>query len=375
MARIDTGRLVLLATNIAGGGYSSKLAQANAAYAAKIGSLGIPTEGLVAEVFNGLGLDPFRCGWDKAIRLAVYEASSGKCWITGKPIAFGNFHIDHVIPHSHGGSSIDLTNLRAADPAANMGRGNTIKVLLERHEGCRIGPDGRLVPDNGMRLIECNGEYYNIRRFTGAGAATATAIGIVLGAVMETGMQAWDIHKGRREDFDAAPIAAAGGIGGVGSLAGWGAGLAIANAATPVAFIGLGAAGTAPVAVPLIGGIIVGGVVAGSITELVRQSWRAGHGEGFDPAAVGRGAASPAIAAYELGRCGVRGVYDLTPKRRKIRKDQKRWASVRFIPDHESYEARLDAVDPDRPSDHPVHVWQAVAVIDQPSQYQYPLAG
>lgn len=362
--------LVPTAAGAGGGGYGALLAQNNLTYAASLGRWGIPTEGLVIEVLQRVGVDPVRGGWNEAVRRAVYEASGGKCWLTGKPIAFDNFHIDHVIPYSHGGSSIDLSNLRAADPAANIARRNAIEVLVERHEGVRIGPDGRLVPDNGMRLIERNGEFYNIRRFTIGGAASATVIGIVVGASLEAGIQAWDIHKGRREDFDAAPIAAAGAIGGVGGLAGWGAGVAIANAATPIAFIGLGAAGTAPVAIPLIGGMIVGGVVAGSVGELVRQSWRAGHGKGFDLAAVGKGAASPANAVYELGRSGIRGVYELTPKRRKIRNDHQRWASVRFIPDYASFEARLDAMDPDRPSDHLFEVWQAVAGTG-PSRHQY----
>ncbi|HEX7165523.1 MAG TPA: HNH endonuclease signature motif containing protein [Acidimicrobiales bacterium] len=353
--------LVPSAAAAGGGGYGALLAEANVIYAAEFGRWGIPVDGLVVEVLQGVGVDPIRGGWNEAIRRAVYEAAGGKCWLTGRPIAFDNFHIDHAVPHSHGGSSIDLSNLRAADPAANIARRNAIEVFVERHEGVRIGPDGRLVPDNGMRLIERNGEFYNIRRFSIGGAVGATVIGIVVGAAVETGIQAWDLHEGRREGFDAVPIAAAGGIGGVGALAGWGAGLAIANAATPVAFVGLGAAGATPVAIPMIGGMIVGGVVAGSVGELVRQSWRAGHGNGFDLTAVGKGAASPAIAAYELGRSGVRGVYELTPKRRKIRSDRRRWASVRFIPDYESYEARLDAIDPDRPSAHVLRVWPAVA--------------
>lgn len=37
---------------------------------------------------------------DPCLRLAIYEAYSGKCFYTGKPVSYKDFEVDHVIPES-----------------------------------------------------------------------------------------------------------------------------------------------------------------------------------------------------------------------------------------------------------------------------------
>ena len=84
---------------------------------------------------NG-GRDRFcsaRCYFrDRALRLRLrsYAASLSRrdgdyCGICGRPLDYrtDEFHIDHIVPHSKGGSH-DMANLQLAHPSCNLRKSN-----------------------------------------------------------------------------------------------------------------------------------------------------------------------------------------------------------------------------------------------------------
>ncbi len=56
-------------------------------------------------------------------RLVVYERDGGRCHLCNKTVSRHNFHIDHLIPISKGGSHT-YANVALAHPRCNMRRGN-----------------------------------------------------------------------------------------------------------------------------------------------------------------------------------------------------------------------------------------------------------
>lgn len=65
-----------------------------------------------------------RCA-GKALRQYVLERDRSTCGLCGQPID-GPFHVDHILPWSHGGPTI-ADNLRATHQRCNLQRGATIQ--------------------------------------------------------------------------------------------------------------------------------------------------------------------------------------------------------------------------------------------------------
>lgn len=56
-------------------------------------------------------------------RSAVYIRDGGICHICGGHVGIANFHLDHLVPRSKGGSN-DLDNLGLSHPGCNISKGN-----------------------------------------------------------------------------------------------------------------------------------------------------------------------------------------------------------------------------------------------------------
>ena len=52
------------------------------------------------------------------IRQAIYEAFGGKCFYSGRPLDFNEFHIDHVVPRAKGGKD-EIENYVLCSPDVN----------------------------------------------------------------------------------------------------------------------------------------------------------------------------------------------------------------------------------------------------------------
>lgn len=59
---------------------------------------------------------------DPAFRDWIYDRDRGVCGICRRPVAYGEFHVDHIRPTTEGGNN-DVGNLRISHPACNIGRG------------------------------------------------------------------------------------------------------------------------------------------------------------------------------------------------------------------------------------------------------------
>lgn len=57
----------------------------------------------------------------QAVRLAVYERDEGICEYCNVPVAFSDFHCDHVVPVSKGGGD-DAENLVCSCPPCNLSK-------------------------------------------------------------------------------------------------------------------------------------------------------------------------------------------------------------------------------------------------------------
>ena len=57
------------------------------------------------------------------IRRVIYERDGGICMKCGKPVPKDDFHVDHIVPISAGGSEWDLDNLELSCPTCNLTKG------------------------------------------------------------------------------------------------------------------------------------------------------------------------------------------------------------------------------------------------------------
>jgi 5-methylcytosine-specific restriction endonuclease McrA len=60
------------------------------------------------------------------IRLYVYERDRGICWLCGKPVAWVDYTMDHVVPRSYGAPHLHRPNLRCSHEKCNKERGNKL---------------------------------------------------------------------------------------------------------------------------------------------------------------------------------------------------------------------------------------------------------
>lgn len=60
--------------------------------------------------------------WQR-VRRVIYERDGGICMKCGKKVTRDNYHVDHIIPISKGGSEWDLNNLELACPECNLKKG------------------------------------------------------------------------------------------------------------------------------------------------------------------------------------------------------------------------------------------------------------
>lgn len=271
----------------------------------------------------------------RELRQAFLDLNGGADWITHLPVPLERMDIDHVVPHVYGGGH-DLSNFRPTDFVINRTRGDDLRILVDRKIGVRHGADGYLHPDmtGHFKLIEHNGQFFNVQRVTLDRAGTAGLYAAVAGAGFVAARQGWDWHKGRRDGIDfetLARAAASAGLGGVTAniirtaILGHGP---IATLVAAPAFAGAGAA-TAPAWVPVvvtIGASAVAAYAAATVTSVADEAWdqaatvlRTRDLEAFDLGDLRGAATRPAKSIYNVVRY---------PFRYKVRQRQHRWASV-----------------------------------------------
>lgn len=67
--------------------------------------------------------------WER-VRRVIYERDGGICMKCGEPVSRDDFHVDHIIPISAGGSEWDVSNLELSCPACNLKKGAKIEERI-----------------------------------------------------------------------------------------------------------------------------------------------------------------------------------------------------------------------------------------------------
>lgn len=57
------------------------------------------------------------------VRRVIYERDGGICMKCGTKVSRTDFHVDHIVPISAGGSEWDLSNLELSCPTCNLKKG------------------------------------------------------------------------------------------------------------------------------------------------------------------------------------------------------------------------------------------------------------
>lgn len=65
--------------------------------------------------------------WIVAQLHELYSSQDGKCAICGHDILWGQFHVDHRIPHSKGGGN-EFSNLQLTHPFCNQSKNNGVPL-------------------------------------------------------------------------------------------------------------------------------------------------------------------------------------------------------------------------------------------------------
>lgn len=68
-----------------------------------------------------------RTDWER-VRRVIYTRDGGLCMKCGKRVNAKNFHVDHIVPLTHGGDEWDLNNLELACPECNLQKGSRPEV-------------------------------------------------------------------------------------------------------------------------------------------------------------------------------------------------------------------------------------------------------
>ena len=65
----------------------------------------------------------------KRVRKVVYVRDGGICMKCGRRVHAKNFHVDHIVPLSRGGSEWDLSNLELSCMECNLQKGNQEEIV------------------------------------------------------------------------------------------------------------------------------------------------------------------------------------------------------------------------------------------------------
>jgi hypothetical protein len=283
------------------------------------------------DLIGGVGPHVIPLKIAQPIKDAIAAGETVICWISGEQILLGRLHLDHVIPYSYGGAT-NLANLLPADAVANMSRGNSLDVLRDRKIGWKwdLDRNGRRVrvPDGSQRLVRvvtADGEavYWSVPKFNvgefAVGAAGSAGIAVALGGAMQ-----WRAGEFRPDDLAEEAAKAAAGYS--------------ARYSAKVAVKSL-----APRAISLVGpaGVERLGAFAGPIglvaaiygAEAIEQGVALARGK-VTPAKAARSfALAPIGAVKDTADLAVYGYKLVSPRHRAIRKNQRKWRSINFIPD------------------------------------------
>jgi hypothetical protein len=266
------------------------------------------------------------------IKGAIARGEIRPCWITGQPIQLEQLSFDHIIPFSYGGAT-NSANLLPAGKVANCGRGNSLKVLWERKIGWKWDLDGKglrvRVPDQSQRLVRvftsegeavyCSVPVFDLGQFAvGAAGSAGLAVGI-------QGAMQW--HTGEfqpdRLGEEAAKAAA-------GYAARYSAKIAV-KALAPRAI----ALGASPAGVELLGSLAgpIGLVAAIYAAEAIGQGVALARGKVTAAKAAKAFALAPISAVKDAAGLAEYGYKLVSPRHRAIRKSQRKWRSINFVPD------------------------------------------
>lgn len=253
------------------------------------------------------------------------------CWISGEPIVLERLHFDHIIPWSYGGAT-NFANLLPADAVANMSRGNSLDVLRDRKIGWKWDLDqyGRRVrvPDGSQRLVHVvthEGEafYWSVPKFNlgefAVGAAGAAGVAVAIGGAMQ-----WRTGEFRPNELAEEAAKAA---------AGYSARYSAKIAVKALAPRGINLVGPSGVELlgRLAGPIGLGAAIYGA--EAIEQGVALARGKVTPAKAAKAFALAPIGAVKDTADLAVHGYKLVSPRHRAIRKAQRKWRSINFIPD------------------------------------------
>lgn len=270
------------------------------------------------------------------IALPIKDAIAGGeivvCWISDQPILLERLDLDHIIPFSYGGAT-NFANLLPADAGANRSRGNTLDLLRERKIGWKwdLDKNGRRVrvPDRSQRLVrvvtpEGEAVYWSVPKFDLGELAVGAAAAAGLAVAIEGTMQ-WRSGEFRPVDLGEEAAKAAAGY-----AARYSAKVAVKALAPRAIALGAGPAG-----VELLGGFAgpIGFVAAIYGAEAIEQGVALARGEVTPAKAATRFVLAPVGAVKDTADLAVYGYKLVSPRHRAIRKNQRKWRSINFIPD------------------------------------------
>ena len=77
----------------------------------------------------------------RRVRAVIYERDGGICMKCGRKVRRKEFHVDHIVPISRGGSEWDLANLELSCPECNLKKG--VKLNEPEMFSARNATNGR----------------------------------------------------------------------------------------------------------------------------------------------------------------------------------------------------------------------------------------
>lgn len=80
--------------------------------------------------------------WKALLKIVLWRDADGRCYLCGEPVDPEDFHLEHVMPTSRGGTS-ELSNLRIAHPRCNLSKGNRTPDEWHAAQACRCLTCGR----------------------------------------------------------------------------------------------------------------------------------------------------------------------------------------------------------------------------------------
>lgn len=274
------------------------------------------------------------------IKGAIAAGEPVYCWINREPILLGQLHFDHVIPYSYGGAT-NAANLLPSNAAANMSRGNRLEILQERKIGWKWDEQNPRVrvPDASQRLVRVvtqEGEvvYWSVPKFEVGEFAVGAAGAVGLAVAIEGAMQ-WRRGEFRPDDLGEQAAKAAAGY-----CARYSTKIGVKALAPRAIALGVDAAGVRGLG-SLAGPIGLVAAIYGA--EAVAQCVALARGKVTLAKAAKEFTLAPFGAVKDTADLAVHGYKLVSPKHRAIRKTQRKWRSINFVPD-------LERSDPGRPT-------------------------